>query len=424
MKAIDREQQAEIEIGHTTFSRGVAVFLTVLLLVVIYGLFAVERLQSDGVALVDDVLHLAPTPGDVSDVVSREGAYEGFFTLNRTMLGNMERLTADLEQSSPLRRALVAPANRLLTGKLGAQNADVARGQGGWLFYLPAVAHVTGPAFLSQRTPRRGDPVEALTRFSDQLGERGITLVAMPIPAKVSIYPERLAPGCSPSLALQNPSHEIFLAALKERGVLVCDVTSSLLDLKPTVTTYLARDSHWTPEGMHGAAQQLCDVLHAAIPDLPTGSTAFRAAPVRTIEHAGDLAVMLTPEGQVPGSMTETIQHQAVEGPDGQPWAPDPAAKILLLGDSFCNIFEMEGMGWGAHGGLAAWMSLLLQEPVDAITQNGDGAHATRLRLDQALQRGDDRLAGKRVVVFAFAARELSLGDWKPELKLPAAHAG
>jgi alginate O-acetyltransferase complex protein AlgJ len=122
--------------------------------------------------------------------------------------------------------------------------------------------------------------------------------------------------------------------------------------------------------------------------------------------------------------MTETIQHQAVEGPDGQPWAPDPAAKILLLGDSFCNIFEMEGMGWGAHGGLAAWMSLLLQEPVDAITQNGDGAHATRLRLDQALQRGDDRLAGKRVVVFAFAARELSLGDWKPELKLPAAHAG
>jgi alginate O-acetyltransferase complex protein AlgJ len=44
---------------------------------------------------------------------------------------------------------------------------------------------------------------------------------------------------------------------------------------------------------------------------------------------------------------------------------------------------------------------------VDRITQNDEGAFATR----QLLQRDPDRLTGKRVVVYEFAARELALGD-------------
>lgn len=418
MKAIDREQQAEAEIGHTTFSRGVPGMLTGLLLATLFGVFVLERLQPDGVALVDDVSHLAPSAGDISDTVAREGAYEGFFSLNRTLLGNMERLTSDLERSSPLRKGLLPPMNRFFTGRLGAQNADVARGRDGWLFYAPAVAHVTGPGFLTNRVPRKGDPVEALANFNADLAARGITLVAVPLPVKATVYPEQLAPGCSPTVALQNPSHEAFLAALKERGVLTCDVTSALLEAKAQGPAYLARDSHWTPEGMHAAAVQLHSFLQEHVPSLAEGGTAYRAAVSQSIRNAGDLAVMLSPDSAVPDSLKETVALQAIEGPDGAPWEADSAGKILLLGDSFSNIYTLEGMGWGAHGGLGPWLSLLLQQPVDAITQNGDGAHATRLRLNQALQRGDDRLAGKIVVIYAFAARELSLGDWKTDLRL------
>ena len=34
--------------------------------------------------------------------------------------------------------------------------------------------------------------------------------------------------------------------------------------------------------------------------------------------------------------------------------------------------------------------------------------------LAKELQRGSDRLAGKKVVIWEFAARELACGDWKP----------
>lgn len=420
MKAIDREQQAEAEIGHTTFSRGVPLFLTSLLLALIFGVFALERFQSDSVPLADDMLHLAPSVADVSDTVTREGVYNAFFTVNRTLLGNMERLTSDLERSSPLREALLPPMNRYLTGYLGAQNADVLRGRDGWLYYGPAVSHLTGPGFLDARFPHRDEPVEALAAFHDQLAERGIQLVVVPLPVKASIHPEQLSSRAPSDRAIQSASHEAFLAALNARGVLTCDVTDALIRAKENGPVYLARDSHWTPEGMHVAAEALQAFLREHVPGLPQGDVAFRAGTPQNIEHAGDLAVMLAPEDAARYGMNETILHQTVEGPDGTPWTPDPSGKVLLLGDSFANIFELEGMGWGAHGGLAAWLSLLLQQPLDAITQNGDGAHATRQRLIQALQRGDDRLAGKRAVVFAFAARELSLGDWKAELVLPA----
>ena len=44
---------------------------------------------------------------------------------------------------------------------------------------------------------------------------------------------------------------------------------------------------------------------------------------------------------------------------------------------------------------------------------NDNGAFATRRRLARELARGRDRLAGKQVVVWQFAMRELSEGDWK-----------
>jgi len=420
MKAIDREQQAEEEIGHTTFSRGVPVFLTAFLLVLIFGVFVLERLQRNAVPLVDDILHLPPASSDISSTLAREGVYDAFFTLNRTMLGNMERLATDLERNSPLRAALLPPMNRYLTGHFGAQNADVLRGRDGWLFYAPAVAHLTGPGFLSDRAPRQGDPVEALAAFHNQLAARGIQLVVVPLPVKASIYPEQLSYRADAATSIQNASHNDFLDALKAHGVIVCDVTDALVAAKSSGPVYLARDSHWTPEGMHAAARALQAFLDVHVPSLPVGQTPYRTAAPESIEHRGDLAVMLASEEAARYGMNESIQHQAVEGPDGVPWTPDPSGRLMVLGDSFANIFELEGMGWGAHGGLAAWLSLLLQQPVDAITQNGDGAHATRLRLIQALERGEDRLAGKSVVIFAFAARELSLGDWKPALALPA----
>ncbi len=63
--------------------------------------------------------------------------------------------------------------------------------------------------------------------------------------------------------------------------------------------------------------------------------------------------------------------------------------------------------------GFAEHLSYHLSTPVDLIAQNDSGAYVTREALSQELARGRDRLDGKKLVIWEFAERELSLGNWK-----------
>jgi hypothetical protein len=94
-------------------------------------------------------------------------------------------------------------------------------------------------------------------------------------------------------------------------------------------------------------------------------------------------------------------------------WRPSKEADVLLLGDSFANIFSLEAMGWGESAGFAEHLSVALRRPIDCILRNSDAAFATREILGNELARGRDRLAGKKLVIWEFAERELSFGNWK-----------
>ncbi len=109
--------------------------------------------------------------------------------------------------------------------------------------------------------------------------------------------------------------------------------------------------------------------------------------------------------------------HQVIMG--NALWRPSTNAEVLLLGDSFSNVFSVEAMGWGESAGFAEHLSLALHRPIDCILRNSDAAFATREILSTELARGHDRLAGKKLVIWEFAARELSFGNWKSlDLKL------
>jgi alginate O-acetyltransferase complex protein AlgJ len=99
-------------------------------------------------------------------------------------------------------------------------------------------------------------------------------------------------------------------------------------------------------------------------------------------------------------------------------------ADVLVLGDSFSNIYSLASLGWGDAAGFTEQVSYTLRRPVDRILQNSDGAFATRALLRRDIAAGSDRLAGKRVVVYQFAARELTIGDWQLIDLPPAAAAG
>ena len=129
--------------------------------------------------------------------------------------------------------------------------------------------------------------------------------------------------------------------------------------------------------------------------------------------NIGDIAKMLKlPEDQMLFPQEHVTRH-VVQTPSGELWQPDQESEILFLGDSFSNIYSLAGMGWGDSAGFVEHLSAELAQPIDRIVINAGGAAATRQALVQELNRGRDRLAGKRVLVYQFATRELFSGSWQ-----------
>jgi alginate O-acetyltransferase complex protein AlgJ len=322
----------------------------------------------------------------------------------------------------------------VLTGWLGAGNEKAYCGRDGWLFYRPGVDYVTArgflePAVLEERSrsgnewtpPPQPDPVKAILDFKKQLDERGIELVIVPAAVKPSIHPEKFSGRFDGAAALQNPSFAEFKKRLAAAGVRVFDPAPVLMKLKKESgrPVYLESDTHWTPRGMEAVARELAAFLRAEKILLGTGGEVRYTRRETKVENLGDIAGMLKlPAGQSFYTKQAVTVRGVLDG-KGHPWEPSEAADVLLLGDSFSNVYSLEGMNWGRAAGFAEQLSFELRCPLDRIVVNDNGAHATRGTLARELARGINRLHQKTVVIWEFAARELAVGDWKlVELKL------
>ena len=308
----------------------------------------------------------------------------------------------------------------ILTEDLHAGSEQVYPGRDGWLFYRPDVDYITGPPFLGatqlkQRAKTPGvepDPINAIVDFRNQLAARGIELIVMPVPVKACVDSEMMVGSASQKRLLQNESFDDFKTLAERRGVQVFDPAPLLMERKAKAggaPLYLATDTHWRPETMEWVARQLAAYLGASGPLQGAG---LRVAE-KVISAYGDILTMLKlPAGDNFYRPQKVVIQQVLMG--NALWRSSLEARVLLLGDSFCNIYSLEPMGWGESAGFAEHLSQALGgQPVDCILRNSDGSFATREILSHELARGRDRLAGKKMVVWEFAVRELSFGNWK-----------
>ncbi len=410
-----REAQAEAEIGHTVFGRGVALGMCVFFLLTLAILLGGELLhrRADGARggayVLDATQAVLRSAGQLPSQVKSEGLWEGLGHTNRAVHAQMDALETGLQMGSPWRLPLLTPMNQWLSGTLGASNANVYVGKEDWLFYGPALRHVVGPPIP---TPSN-DSLGVLVAFQAALAERGIALVVVPVPSKVSLYPESFHGRIGDGVVPRNQGYGAWLKSLEAAGVVVFDPTPALVEGKEGGPVYLRRDSHWSPRGVEYCAEALSEFLDAQFVFSDATRRAYRRGSPSTVAYRGDLAAMLYPD-PVAGALVEEWPILPVEDSDGNPWQPEVGSEVLLLGDSFTNIYSQEGLGWGTGAGLAEQLSLHLQRPVDRIAQNDHGAYAARHRLQDAVSKGEERLAETGVVVYEFAVRELSWGDWKP----------
>ena len=415
-----RVAQAHAEVGQTEVSRPVALTLAAVFVTTIAAVPITQAWMDHGVLRVAlDATATGPARVDGPSPIAR--VIDG----NRQVLTAIQRFTDRLDTDSVLARHLRPAVQLLLTQRLGSGNERVYTGRDDWLYYASDVRHVVGRGFLDAgQLARRAasgdslseaaapDPRPALRAFNDALARRGITLVLLPTPVKPSIHPEQLWVRGSLT-PVRNVSFSQFADEMRAAGVRLFDPAPVLSDLGARgEAAYLARDTHWRPDAVVAVAQELARFLERETP-LPERDPVSLDARLARVSNRGDIVGLLDLPAAWSPYPAETVEVRRILTPDGRPWRPDPTADVLLLGDSFANIFSLEAMGWGTAAGLAEQLSFALGRPVDRLVQNANGAYASREALVRELARGRDRLAGKRVVVYQFATRELTQGDWR-----------
>lgn len=421
-----REAQAAREVGRTEVSPIVARALSLVFLLAILVVPAIEIVRD------------APTPGspwsELGATPARAWAAfrtSGLLAANRQMLVSMGAFEDGLNERSFVAARALARFQWIMTKHLKAGNEQVVLGRGGWLYFRPAVDYLTGPGFLDPRTlarreaggktaapDPRPDPVAALADFAAQLADRGISLVVVPIPVKAAIHPEGLARGLAGEPALENPSFAAFMARLADLEIPAWSPAARLADARRRKSglqwpLFLRTDTHWTPQGMETTAAGLAEFVTRNVPLPDSTRAATRAPEERWVEGRGDLAALLRLPLLPPLFLPERVPTRPILGPSGEPWKPDPDADVLVLGDSFTNIYSQSELGWGEGAGFAEQLSYFLRRPLDKLAINAGGPAAARERLAAGIASGRDLLAGKRLVIYAFSARELSSGDWR-----------
>ena len=374
---LSREEIAKREIGVTEVSKAQKLFLSVFFLFVIGVYPCIQFVYSS------PLKEIRPAP-------TAQKAFKQYETA--------------IEDTSLLRAVLLTPAQEFLTKCFRTGNEKVIVGKDGWLFYSGDYDYLVNPGFMQTgRMHKRDlagahpDAVAAIRKFADDLKARDIRLILIPAPGKPLVYGDKLGAGEDRK---GNKSFDEFKKQVEFFGVTVLDFTDDFIAMrKDGVDSFLKTDTHWTPAAMQLAAKKTAEAIGDAEPDTEDGAKA-------TITARGDIANMLKlpdVDDIFPKQTVEVVQYDVVQ---------DRNSDVLLLGDSFTNIFSLDAMGWGTRAGFAETLAHELGRSIDVIARNDSGAHATRDVLSAEFLRGRDRLEGKKVVVWEFAIRELAVGDW------------
>lgn len=311
------------------------------------------------------------------------------------------------------------------THLLGVGNRKVFVGRDGWLYYRPDLEAVHGkgpyheepPSVARERSDRSWQPpVPVIEAFAAELAKRDIRLVFVPVPTKPMLCREGLGRPAGTSVP---SSWSRLTGDLAAAGVEVVDLVHVIAARGPDAERYLKQDTHWTPGTMEAAAREVASRMG---PPTGSGPAPYRVEPVER-ESLGDLVRMLDLEegGEERFPIERATLRVVFDTVTGAPVVSDPNSDVVLLGDSFVNLFEDPALGFGGEFeepsgcGFASHLALALGRPAQVIAINGGGATAVR----EAFARlPAERLAQVKTVIWVLSARDVLL----PEI--PARRAG
>jgi len=393
---------------------------------------------------------------------------------------NLRQFERTLEEKSWFQQNLRPAMQRFLFDTLQDTGAKGMLGRDRWLFFRPDVRYLLEPNRLdpsltekdsrgltwvmpSSGITRRDSVIGAIVRFRNLLKARDIELLVMPVPGKPAVYPEKITIRAEDRQTdFRSPTLEL-LSELDKQGIQTVNLFAAfglaragLAEQHAGESLYLAQDTHWTPRGADLAARTVARKLR----DLgwaPPESRRYQRSTVR-VKRWGDVIEMTQISGLRQHFGFEEVDCEQVRSSTGKLLIPSSseqagiykppgaAASILVLGDSFCRIYQLpephtlgelsatddDSRHRSAASGVepsatkcllpgsAGFLSLLMRElksPVDYIVS--DGGAATDVR--KKLATNPEILEDKKVVLWEFVERDISSGreGWE-DVPLPA----
>ena len=307
-------------------------------------------------------------------------------------------------------------ANELMAKWRAAEHegAGAIAGTDGWLFLSSDIRFLSAGQFWNADAAKvsrahkseSADPIPAIVDFHEQLKQRGIDLLVLPVPPKAAIYSEKILPDVDLHGESAAPLLGQFYGQLRDRGIDLLDLAPVFLQNRASERgpVFCKTDSHWSGFGCVLAAQTIAAKIHERLAAQPRRNyvAEWREATIK-----GDLVDLL-------GLKTKKIEPEEIavrmisDKETGAAVSPDPDSPLLIMGDSHTLVFH------DFHAEKAGLLDQLANElgfPADLIGTRGSGATAVRISLYRRTRKDPDYLAKKKIIVWCFAAREFTESD-------------
>ena len=298
-----------------------------------------------------------------------------------------------------------------------------------WVFFGPELRHLSaGSLQVADVSPAstagRGDAADALAAildFRQQLDTIGVELLLIPVPPKAAIFPEKVSAAVTIPIPVPrlDPDHQAFYDQLRSRGIEVLDLTELFIRERfhPEGPLYCRTDTHWSGTGCIIAATAIANDVRNRSWFKDVDTRRFGAAWYSTA-ITGDL----TRTAGVSAGREEVRLRGVITGTRSQrsQVAPDPNSPVVLLGDSHVQVFHAGDGMHAAGAGLPDQLAFELGLALDVVAARGPGAAQARANLLRRAQADPDYWNRKRLVIWCFAARELTASDsWQALSVIP-----
>jgi len=335
-------------------------------------------------------------------------------------------------EAAPYAIAIRQWMQQQLASGLREGNSKTFIGKEGRMYYQAGIEGLVGYGPLKpepysvMKNPDRASwipPLPVISKFAAELKERGIELMIVPVPVKSMIYPEGIGRG-DWDKPVHHRDQQALYNRLRDAGIEVVDLSDLFWALKETDEVFLKQDTHWTQLAMQKAAASVAEKIKIK-PWFKLVKTDLQSEQTQAErQHIGDLVEMLDLTKPKDLFQVETQQLSMIKttGKEGE-LSGNRQSPIVLLGDSFVNIYDDPSIGFGRPdweatsenenqnpigAGFGQHLARALQTPLDVYTANGGGA--TQVRKDFADQP-DNEVRAKKIVVWVLASRDLLLSE-------------